>query len=66
MRLSREDRGVAGRDSAVGYQSSRTQLNRMSAAQALVHRATLVILNINDFRDIPGIDLMSLSGASRC
>lgn len=43
---------------AVGY-SRRKLLDRMIAAQALVHRATLVTLNVTDFRDIPGLELLS-------
>jgi tRNA(fMet)-specific endonuclease VapC len=43
---------------AVGY-SRRKLLDRMIAAQALVHRATLVTLNANDFRDVPGLELLS-------
>jgi tRNA(fMet)-specific endonuclease VapC len=43
---------------AVGY-SRRKLLDRMIAAQALVHRATLVTLNAADFRDVPGLDLLS-------
>lgn len=42
----------------VGY-SRRKLLDRMIAAQALVHRATLVTLNGSDFQDIPGLDLMA-------
>lgn len=41
-----------------GY-SRRRLLDRMIAAQALVHRATLVTLNGDDFRDIPGLQLVS-------
>jgi predicted nucleic acid-binding protein len=33
-------------------------LDRMIAAQALVHRATLVTLNQQDFSDIPGLSLL--------
>ena len=40
----------------VGY-SRRKLLDRMIAAQALVHRATLVTSNPADFRDIPDLDL---------
>ena len=39
-----------------GY-SRRKLLDRMIAAQALVHRATLVTRNPDDFRDIPGLRL---------
>jgi predicted nucleic acid-binding protein len=37
-----------------GY-SRRELLDRMMAAQALVHRATLVTLNAEDFQDVPGL-----------
>jgi predicted nucleic acid-binding protein len=42
---------------AAGY-SRRKLLDRMIAAQALVHRATLVTLNGADFRDVPGLHLL--------
>ena len=42
----------------IGY-SRRKLLDRMIAAQALVHRATLVTLNASDFRDVPGLELLS-------
>lgn len=38
--------------------SRRKLLDRMIAAQALVHRATLVTRNPADFRDIPGLDVL--------
>lgn len=40
-----------------GY-SRRKLLDRMIAAQALVHRATVVTLNKSDFADVPGLDLL--------
>jgi predicted nucleic acid-binding protein len=43
---------------AVGY-SRRKLLDRMIAAQALVHRATLVTMNAADFRDVPGLESLS-------
>lgn len=43
---------------ASGY-SRRKLLDRMIAAQALVHQATLVTLNAEDFQDIPGLDLLA-------
>lgn len=39
-----------------GY-SRRKLLDRMIAAQALVHRATLITRNADDFSDIPGLAL---------
>lgn len=41
---------------AAGY-SRRKLLDRMIAAQALVHRASLVTRNPADFHDIPGLTL---------
>ena len=43
---------------AVGY-SRRKFLDRMIAAQAIVHRATLITLNADDFRDCPGLSLLA-------
>ena len=42
---------------AAGY-SRRKLLDRMIAAQALVHRATLVTQNAADFLDVPGLDVL--------
>jgi tRNA(fMet)-specific endonuclease VapC len=42
---------------AAGY-SRRKMLDRMIAAQTLVHRATLVTCNGDDFRDVPGLALL--------
>jgi predicted nucleic acid-binding protein len=43
---------------ALGF-SRRKTLDRMIAAQAIVHRATLVTLNAADFADIPGLKLVA-------
>jgi tRNA(fMet)-specific endonuclease VapC len=40
-----------------GY-SRRKMLDRMIAAQALVHRATLVTMNADDFSDIVGLSVL--------
>ncbi|PTS91165.1 MULTISPECIES: type II toxin-antitoxin system VapC family toxin [unclassified Caulobacter] len=42
---------------AAGY-SRRKILDRMIAAQALVHRATLVTRNAADFQDVPGLKVL--------
>lgn len=41
-----------------GY-SRRKLLDRMIAAQALVHRATLVTLNAGDFADVAGLQVVA-------
>ena len=43
---------------AAGY-SRRKLLGRMIAAQAIVHRATLVTMNAGDFADVIGLDLLA-------
>lgn len=43
---------------AAGY-SRRKLLDRMIAAQALVHRATLVTMNGADFQDVSGLGLLA-------
>jgi tRNA(fMet)-specific endonuclease VapC len=43
---------------AAGY-SRRKLLDRMIAAQALTHRATLVTTNGADFADVPGLQLLA-------
>lgn len=39
--------------------SRRKILDRMIAAQAIVHRATLVTFNRDDFSDVPGLDILA-------
>ena len=43
---------------SAGY-SRRKLLDRMIAAQALVHRTTLVTFNPNDFTDVPNLSLLA-------
>lgn len=43
---------------ATGY-SRRKLLDRMIAAQALVHRAAVVTQNPADFRDVPGLEVIA-------
>lgn len=43
---------------SAGY-SRRKLLDRMIAAQAIVHRASLVTMNADDFTDIPNLSLVS-------
>lgn len=44
---------------AAGY-SRRKLLDRMIAAQAIVHRAPLVTRNPGDFEDVPGLTILAL------
>jgi predicted nucleic acid-binding protein len=43
---------------AVGY-SRRKVIDRMIAAQALIHSATLVTMNPSDFNDVPGLRVIA-------
>jgi predicted nucleic acid-binding protein len=43
---------------SAGY-SRRKLLDRMIAAQAIVHRASLVTMNASDYTDIPHLSLVS-------
>jgi tRNA(fMet)-specific endonuclease VapC len=43
--------------SHAGY-SRRKLLDRMIAAQALVHRATIITLNTGDYADVPNLSLL--------
>jgi predicted nucleic acid-binding protein len=44
---------------AVARYSRRKLLDRMIAAHALAHRATLVTMNADDFTDVPGLVLLA-------
>jgi tRNA(fMet)-specific endonuclease VapC len=48
------DTNVGGMVASAGY-SRRKLIDRMIAAQALVHRATLITFNPDDFSGIPGL-----------
>lgn len=48
-------RGIVER---AGY-SRRKLLHRMIAAQALVHRLTVVTMNADDFADVPGLEVLA-------
>lgn len=50
---------VYGRIVATAGYSRRKLLDRMIAAQALVHRATLVTMNADDFSDVPELSLLT-------
>ncbi|CAN5855808.1 type II toxin-antitoxin system VapC family toxin [soil metagenome] len=43
---------------SAGY-SRRKLLDRMIAAQALVHRASLITMNAGDYADVPGLSLLA-------
>lgn len=53
------DANAYGSIVAVAGFSRRKIIDRMIAAQALVHRATLVTLNGADFEDVPGLKLLA-------
>ena len=42
----------------VGF-SRHKLLDRMIAAQAIVHRATVVTMDPDDFNDVPGLDVLA-------
>jgi hypothetical protein len=61
---SSEDPTYGAFPASAGY-SRRKLLDRMIAAQALVHRATLVTFNPDDFSDVPGLSSLVWPSSSR-
>ena len=53
-----EAAGRYGRIVAHAGYSRRKLLDRMIAAQAVLHKATLVTFNASDFSDVPGLKLL--------
>lgn len=58
--LAFDDAAAHAYGAIVGHagQSRRKLLNRMVAAQALIHRSTLVTMNSVDYADIPSLKLL--------